>query len=123
MGDSKQLLPVKLIENNKYMLRGQKVVLSQHLAALCRVETRPLVPAVKRNSERFPADVMSQLSEKKFADLKSKIVISSRGGSRRSRPYAFTEQSVAMLTSAGQGTCHQQRPVQHLVYFILATGF
>jgi hypothetical protein len=31
--------------------------------------------------------------------LKSQIVISSWGGPRRARPYAFTEQGVAMLSS------------------------
>jgi len=31
--------------------------------------------------------------------LKSQIVISSWGGSRRAKPYAFTEQGVAMLSS------------------------
>ena len=52
-----------------------------------------------RAAERFPTDFIFQLPEKKFADLKSQIVISSWGGSRRARPYAFTEQDVAMLSS------------------------
>jgi len=99
MGDSKQLVPVELIENKIYLIRGHKVMLSQHLAGLYQVETRALVQAVKRNTERFPSDFMFQLSEKEFADLKSQIVISSWGGSRRARPYAFTEQGVAMLSS------------------------
>jgi len=34
--------------------------------------------------------------ERKLADLKSQIVISSWGGSRRAKPYAFTEQGVAI---------------------------
>ena len=99
MGDAKQLVPVELIEKKIYLIRGHKVMLSQHLASLYRVETRALVQAVKRNAERFPSDFMFQLSEKEFADLKSQIVISSWGGSRRARPYAFTEQGVAMLSS------------------------
>ncbi len=74
-------------------------MLSPHLAELYGVETRALVQAVKRNSDRFPDDFMFQLTEKEFADLKSQIVISSWGGSRRARPYAFTEQGIAMLSS------------------------
>lgn len=42
---------------------------------------------------------MFQLSRTEAADLKSQIVISSWGGARRSTPYAFTEQGVAMLSS------------------------
>ncbi len=42
---------------------------------------------------------MFQLSNDDFANLKSQIVTSSWGGSRRARPYAFTEQGVAMLSS------------------------
>jgi hypothetical protein len=48
---------------------------------------------------RFPQDFMFQLTEKEFSNLKSQIVISSWGGLRRARPYAFTEQGVAMLSS------------------------
>jgi len=49
--------------------------------------------------DRFPRDFMFQLSPVEFAILKSQIVISSWGGARRARPYAFTEQGVAMLSS------------------------
>jgi ORF6N domain len=58
--------------------------------------------AVRRNVGRFPSDFMFQLTDQEVANLKSQIVISSLGsghGGRRSRPYAFTEQGVAMLSS------------------------
>jgi hypothetical protein len=42
---------------------------------------------------------MFQLTDDEFQNLKSQIVISSWGGSRRANPYAFTEQGVAMLSS------------------------
>jgi DNA-binding PadR family transcriptional regulator len=42
---------------------------------------------------------MFQLSNDEFANLKSQIVTSSWGDSRRAKPYAFTEQGVAMLSS------------------------
>ena len=42
---------------------------------------------------------MFQLTDREFANLKSQIVISSWGGSRRAKPYAFAEQGVAMLSS------------------------
>jgi len=90
---------VGMIDHAIYLIRGHKVLLSPHLAELYGVETRVLVQAVKRNMDRFPEDFMFQLTEKEFADLKSQIVTSSWGGSRRAKPYAFTEQGVAMLSS------------------------
>jgi len=53
---------------------------------------------VKRNIERFPEDFMIQLTSQEFENLKSQIVTSSWGG-RRTLPYVFTEQGVAMLSS------------------------
>jgi hypothetical protein len=70
-------------------LRGQRVMLGQHLAALYGVEPRVLIQAVMRNRDRFPEDFMFQLDAREGE---------TRGGSR-SAPYAFTEQGVAMLSS------------------------
>lgn len=92
-------VPAERIESRIYLLRGHKVMLSPDLAELYGVEPRALVQAVKRNIERFPADFMFQLNDREFENLKSQIVISSWGGSRRAAPYAFTEQGVAMLSS------------------------
>jgi hypothetical protein len=80
------------------LIRDNKVMLDQDLAAMYGVETRALVQAVKRNLDRFPNDFMFQLSKEEFTNLKSQTVTSSWGG-RRTRPYAFTEQGVAMLSS------------------------
>ena len=98
MTDKQSVVTVERIEAQIFMIRGQKVMLSTHLAELYEVEVRALVQAVKRNIERFPEDFMFQLNAEEFANLKSQIVISSWGGSRAA-PYAFTEQGVAMLSS------------------------
>jgi hypothetical protein len=95
----KSLVPVERIEKTIFLLRGQKVMLSPHLAELYGIEARILVQAVKRNVDRFPEDFMFQLTREEYENLKSQIVISSWGGARRARPYAFTEQGVAMLSS------------------------
>jgi hypothetical protein len=96
---SRSVIPPERIERRIFLIRGQKVMLSTHLAELYEVETRILVQAVSRNRERFPEDFMFQLTRAEFANLKSQFVISSWGGARRSTPYAFTEQGVAMLSS------------------------
>lgn len=80
------------------MLRGEKVLLSQHLAELYGVSVSALNQAVRRNSERFPEDFVFQLTNQELRNLKSQIVTSSHGGVR-ALPYAFTEQGVAMLSS------------------------
>ena len=99
MTDRQAVVLLERIESHIVLMRGQKVMLSTHLAELYEVEPRVLVQAVKRNITRFPEDFMFQLSTEEFADLKSQFVISSWGGSRRAAPYAFTEQGVAMLSS------------------------
>ncbi len=93
------VVPVERISQAILLIRGHKVMLSTELAGLYGVEPRALVQAVKRNIERFPEDFMFQLNDQEFENLKSQIVISSWGGSRRAAPYAFTEQGVAMLSS------------------------
>ena len=89
---------IKQVETRIIFMRGQKVMLSTHLAELYEVEPRVLVQSVKRNKERFPEDFMFQLTSEELGNLKSQIVISSWGG-RRATPYAFTEQGIAMLSS------------------------
>jgi hypothetical protein len=79
--------------------RGQRVIVDSDLALLYGVTTGALVQAVKRNISRSPADFMFQFSRREVQNLKSQIVISSSWGGRRTAPYAFTEQGVAMLSS------------------------
>jgi hypothetical protein len=73
-------------------------MLDSDLADLYEVATKSLNLAVRRNMERFPADFMFQLTAQEFADLRLQAETSSWGG-RRTRPYAFTEQGVAMLSA------------------------
>jgi len=73
-------------------------MLDSDLAELYQVETFNLNKAVKRNLRRFPSDFMFQISEEEWENLKFQTGMSSWGG-RRTRPYAFTEQGVAMLSS------------------------
>jgi hypothetical protein len=80
-------------------IRGERVMHDFDLAGLYQVETRVLVQAVQRNTARFPADFMFQLTPPELEILRSQSVISRSWGGRRHPPYAFTEQGVAMLSS------------------------
>ncbi len=83
-----------------YRIRGQQVMLDTDLAALYGVPTFRLNEQVKRNRRRFPPDFMFQLSAFEWMSLISQFAISKPGrGGRRHRPYAFTEQGVAMLST------------------------
>jgi hypothetical protein len=89
---------VSRIENIILCLRGQKVILSLHLAELYAVETKELMQAVRRNLDRFPADFMFPLTADEWKNLRSQFVTSSWGGIRY-LPYAFTQEGVAMLST------------------------
>ena len=116
------LIPVARIERRIFLLRGEKVMLDRDLAELYGVETKALNQAVKRNIERFPADFMFQVSKgeadliarsqivtldvetsgnshKKRKNPRSQIVTLESGKNLKYRPFVFTEQGVAMLSS------------------------
>jgi hypothetical protein len=95
---SKDIIPLERVARAIFVLRGQKVMLDVDLAQLYDVATGHLNRAVKRNADRFPADFMFQIGGEEAGNLKCQVGISSWGGRRR-RPYAFTEQGVAMLSS------------------------
>ena len=75
--DNKNVVPIERIESAMLLIRGEKVMLDQDIAELYSVETRALVQAVKRNIDRFPADLLFQLSDGEFSNLRSQIVRSS----------------------------------------------
>jgi hypothetical protein len=108
------LIPIQIIENKIFVIRGQKVMLDSDLAILYGVETFNLNKAVKRNINRFPKDFMFQLTDEEWKTLRSQIAMSNeenkslifhfgiskeKRGGRRFNPYVFTEQGVAMLSS------------------------
>jgi hypothetical protein len=97
------VIPIQRIAQAIFLIRGQKVMLSQDLATLYGVPVKALNQAVKRHAARFPPDFVFQLTSKEFDNLKSQFVTSSWGGLRRALPYAFTEQGVAMLSSVLSG--------------------
>ncbi len=92
------LVAEQKILNRIYVIRDQKIMIDEDLAAMYGVETRRLNEQVKRNIKRFPKDFMFTLTQKEYENLKSQNATSSWGG-RRKLPNAFTEQGVAMLSS------------------------
>jgi hypothetical protein len=96
---SREIAPApERIERAILLLRGHKVILDADLAGLYEVQTKVLKRAVKRNLARFPDDFMFELNDRELENLRYQFG-TSRWGGRRYRPYAFTEQGVAMLSS------------------------
>jgi phage regulator Rha-like protein len=85
-------------------------MLDADLAELYGVETKALNRAVKRNIGRFPGDFMFQLTTEEAERLRYQIgtLKTGRGRHRKYRPYAFTEQGIAMLSSV----LHSERAVR-----------
>ncbi len=111
--ESEEVQPIERIENLILEIRGQQVMLDRDLAMLYGVETRRLNEQVQRNIERFPSDFMFQLSKEEFEKWKSQNATSilendnltsqnatsnSIKMGARKRPYAFTENGIAMLS-------------------------
>lgn len=94
------IIPDEVITGKIYFIRNQKVMLDSDLAQLYGVETKRLKEQVKRNLTRFPEDFMFELSDTEWESLRSQIATSKSRGGIRYNPMAFTEQGVAMLSSA-----------------------
>jgi hypothetical protein len=96
---SKEIIPIARVVQSIRWIRGQKVLFDSDLATLYGVTTGNLNKAVSRNRDRFPSDFMFQLTAEEAEDLIFQIGRSKGRGGRRHRPYAFTEQGIAMLSS------------------------
>ena len=94
------IIPIEIIENKIFVIRGHRVMIDSDLANLYDVETRILNRDVQRNIERFPGDFMFQLTDDEWKVLRSQFGISNKGrGGRRFNPYVFTEYGVLMLSN------------------------
>jgi hypothetical protein len=117
----------KALEARIRSVRGHRVMLDSDLAELYGVSTKVLVQAVRRNPARFPADFIFSLTIQEAVILKSQTVTSSssaRGwGGRRTAPYAFTEQGVAMLSSVLRSERAVQANVEIMRAFVRLRSF
>jgi len=103
-----EIIQLKNIQSKIFVVRGVQIMLDYHLAVIYGVETKRLNEQVKRNIERFPNDFMFQLTVHEWDDLQSQIATAEIDNNllsqiattkRRTLPYAFTEQGVAMLSA------------------------
>jgi len=93
------LIPLKIIENKIFVIRGHKVMIDRDLAELYGVLTKVLNQAVKRNIKRFPDEFMFQLNNNEKNELVTNCDRFKKLAHSSSNPYAFTEHGVDMLSS------------------------
>lgn len=87
-----------------YIIREQKVILDFDLADLYEVETNYLKRQVRRNIDRFPEDFLFELTLKEYNSLRSQFGTLKRGEHSKYKPFAFTEQGLAMLSGVINST-------------------
>ena len=95
------IVSVEVIANKIFEIRGKKVMLDRDLAELYGVQTKHLTRQVRRNIKRFPSDFMIRLTRKEYRGfLRCQFGALEMGKYSKYLPYAFTEQGIAMLSSA-----------------------
>jgi hypothetical protein len=115
-------MELEQIKNSILEIRGKKVILDMDLAKIYEVETRVLKQAVRRNIDRFPDDFMFELTELETKNLTSQYVTSSWGGQRH-KPFAFTEQGIAMLSSVLKSKKSIQMNIAIMRAFVMMRQF
>jgi len=108
-----------------YLVRGMRVMLDHDLSDLFEIETKNLKRLVRRNTERFPTDLMFELTteEQEVVSTQKERVSAldeekTHGGVRYA-PFAFTQGGVAMLSCLLSGN----RPIQVSIYAMRAFSF
>lgn len=99
MPKNQSIIPIEIIANRIFILRGKKVIIDRDLAQFYGVLTKVFNQAIKRNITRFPEDFMFQLTKE---EKKQVVTICDHLKTLKFSPvlpYAFTEQGVAMLSS------------------------
>jgi len=116
-------MELELIKRSILEIRGKKVMLDMDLATIYEVETRVLKQAVRRNLDRFPDDFMFELTIQEMNNLVSQFVIPNLNHFGGAKPFAFTEQGVAMLSSVLKSKKAIQMNIAIMRAFVLMRQF
>ena len=122
--NSKEILDYESVnkENVKsqiFEIRGYRVMLDKDIANYFGVTTSNLNKAMKRNIKRFPKSFCFQLSREEYLEIlrfQFGILELEQGKYSKYLPYVYTEQGVAMLTSA----LHTDRAIEASIQIIEA---
>lgn len=97
-------------------IRGYRVILDKDIAVYFGTTTGNLNRAMKRNIKRFPENFCFQLTSDECSRFQIGILNGNRGSNIKYLPFVYTEQGVAMLTSA----LHTDRAIEASIQIIEA---
>jgi hypothetical protein len=117
-----KLVIAETIKGLIFTIRGQRVMIDRDLASLYEVEVKALNRAVKRNIERFPEFFMFQLTDEEWRNLRCQFG-TFKNDVRKYKPYVFTEQGVAMLSSVLNSPKAIQINIQIMMTFVKMRQF
>ncbi len=123
MGKESAVFNQENIKKKIYTIRGLQVMVDKDLAKLYGVKPRRLREQIKRNIQRFPKDLMFQLSDEEVGLMVSQNAIPSRKHLGGSLPYVFTEQGVANLSSVLTNSKAIQVNIQIIRAFVAMRKF
>ncbi|MFY8019547.1 MAG: ORF6N domain-containing protein [Bacteroidia bacterium] len=116
------------IENLIYSIRSKQVMIDKDLAMIYGIETKVLNQAVKRNFMRFPESFRFQLTDEEYWRCSRSQIVTlnisesalklKRGENLKYKPYAFTEQGVAMLSAVLKSETAIQLSIQIMDAFV-----
>jgi len=113
------IVPAERIESRILIIRDQRVMLDQDLAALYGTSTKRLNERLNRNLDRFPEDFAFQLTDLEWKNLRSQIATSSFNyGGRRYLPHVFTEHGALMLANILRSERAAQMSIEVIRAFI-----
>ena len=107
------------VKTQIFEIRGYKVMLDKDIAEYFGVTTGNLNKAMKRNIKRFPQNFSFQISRDEYKEIlrfQSGSLELEQGQYSKYPPYVYTEQGVAMLTSA----LHTDRAIEASVQIVEA---
>ena len=107
------------VKTQIFEVRGYRVMFDKDIANYFGVETGNLNKAMKRNIKRFPQSFCFQLSREEYFEIlrfQFGILELDQGKYSKYLPYVYTEQGVAMLTSA----LHTDRAIEASIQIIEA---
>lgn len=104
-------------------IRGVQVIVDKDLASLYGVETKTLNQAVKRNIDRFPESFRFQMTKEEVTEVVTNCDRLSSLKFSPNKPYAFTEQGVAMLSSVLHSPSAVQISVRIIEAFVAMRHF
>jgi len=115
-----EIIPIVVIQQKIFLIRGHKVMLDMDLADLYGVSVKRLNEQVKRNLNRFPPDFMFQLNEEEHRSLRSHFATlkKGRGHHRKYLPYAFSEHGTIMLANVLNSPISVQVSIQVVRAFV-----